>query len=76
MLAPDSLPPTIHALHWPSSDVRRGQPVRFFVRTFRTRQARGTWDFGDGSHTVTVCSRTVPDSLHAAGEYAETRNSF
>lgn len=76
MLAPDSPPPTIHALHWPSSDVRRGQPVRFFVCTFRTRQAEETWDFGDGSPPVTVRSQTAPDSLLAAGEYVETRHSF
>lgn len=75
-LSPGMFPPAIHALCCPSAGIRPKQNVRFLVCTFRTRQAEETWDFGDGSPPVTVRSKTAPDSLLAAGEYAETSHSY
>lgn len=46
---PDRLPPSIHAAYHPTTGIRPGDPVTFLVRTFRTREGKETWDFGDGS---------------------------
>lgn len=75
-LSPGIFPPTIHALCYPSTGIRPKQNVRFLVCTFRTPHAEETWDFGDGSPPVTVRSKTAPDSLLAAGRYAETSHSY
>jgi murein DD-endopeptidase MepM/ murein hydrolase activator NlpD len=53
---PDRLPPTIHAAYAPTFNIKPGDPVTFKVRTFRTTAGKETWDFGDGSSTVTVLS--------------------
>ncbi len=72
----DAYPPTIHALYWPTMNVRPGQPIVFRVFTYRTREAEETWDFGDGSPKVTVRSKPSEQFLLTAGEYAETRHSY
>ncbi len=53
---PDRLPPTIHAAYAPTWNIRPGSQVTFHVRTFRTTDGEESWDFGDGSPTVTVRS--------------------
>ena len=50
---PDQLPPTIHAAFMPTTGIKPGDPVTFKVRTFRTTDGEETWDFGDGTPTVT-----------------------
>ena len=53
---PARLPPSIHATYSPTRDIRPGTSVKFLVRTFRTTAGQETWDFGDGSPTITVKS--------------------
>src|SRR5437773_5564258 len=54
--APDQLPPTIHPVFAPTTNIRAGDPVTFKVRSFRTTFGNETWDFGDGSAPVTAKS--------------------
>jgi murein DD-endopeptidase MepM/ murein hydrolase activator NlpD len=72
----DTYPPTIHAVCWPTSDIRPGRQIIFRVCTFRAKNAEETWDFGDGSPPVSVRSRLAPNSLSSAEEYAETAHAF
>src|SRR5207244_4199753 len=44
--APDQLPPTIHPVFAPTTNIRAGDPVTFKVRSFRTTFGNETWDFG------------------------------
>ncbi|MCK5271366.1 MAG: peptidoglycan DD-metalloendopeptidase family protein [Sedimentisphaerales bacterium] len=53
---PDQLSPTIHAAYYPTFGITPGDEVTFKVRTFRDMTGRETWDFGDGSPSVTVQS--------------------
>ncbi|MDH7569200.1 MAG: PKD domain-containing protein [Armatimonadota bacterium] len=53
---PDRLPPSIHAAYHPTFDIQPGDPVTFYVRSFRTTQPGETWDFGDGTPPVAVTS--------------------
>jgi murein DD-endopeptidase MepM/ murein hydrolase activator NlpD len=70
-----NLAPTIHASYWPALNVRAGQPVTFLVRTCRTTYGQETWDFGDGSETVTVKSDGCADERSREG-YARTQHVF
>ncbi|MEJ5367566.1 MAG: PKD domain-containing protein [Bryobacteraceae bacterium] len=72
----EAWPPTIHALYWPTTGVRPGQPVLFRVCTFRSREHEETWDFGDGSPTVKVRSEPTAGLILAAEKYGETRHAF
>lgn len=53
---PERLPPSIHAAYAPTFDLRPDQPVRFFVRTFRTTDGEESWNFGDGTPVRTTRS--------------------
>ena len=55
---PGELPPTIHAVYWPTFDIKVGDEVTFKVRSFRIGREEGheLWDFGDGSPPVRVQS--------------------
>jgi murein DD-endopeptidase MepM/ murein hydrolase activator NlpD len=73
--AADPLPPTIHAVYFPTEGVAAGQPVTFKVRTFRTTDGEEKWDFGDGSPGA----RTRSDGnvqLHAREGYALTSHTY
>jgi len=50
---PDQVPPTIHAAYAPTTGIKPGDEVTFKVRTFATTDGRESWDFGDGSPSVT-----------------------
>ncbi len=71
----EKLPPTIHASHAPTFDIRAGDPVTFKVRTFRADVGNEIWDFGDGSARVKVRSdgNVKP---HDARGYAEAVHRF
>lgn len=71
----DSYPPAIHAVYWPTLNIRPGREITFRVFTFRARDAEETWDFGDGSPRVTLRSKPAAFLL-TAGEYAETRHAY
>src|SRR5262245_54929890 len=73
--APDRLPPTIHPAFAPTMNIRPGDAVTFKVRSFRTTAGNETWDFGDGSETVTVKSDGNIDQ-HAKDGYAVTQHRF
>lgn len=72
---PEPLPPSIHAAYAPTFGIRAEQPVKFFVRTFRTTDGDEVWDFGDGSPTVTVRSDGNAVQLAKDG-YAITEHRF
>jgi murein DD-endopeptidase MepM/ murein hydrolase activator NlpD len=71
----DKLPPSIHAVYYPTFGIKPNDPVTFLVRTFRTTDGKETWDFGDGSARVEVQSdgNVVP---HAKDGYARTVHRF
>jgi len=71
----DKAPPTIHAVYAPTLNLHPGQPITFLVRTFRTTYGSETWDFGDGSPSVTVKSDGGLDP-HAKDGYAKTVHSY
>ena len=53
---PDQVPPTIHAVYYPTFNIKPGDEITFKVRSFRTTYGSETWDFGDGTPKVTVQS--------------------
>ena len=74
MEEPEKLPPTIHAVYYPSTGIKARSPVIFGVRTFRTTSGHEEWDFGDGSAKVMTESQ-VPDNRRN-GKYAEVLHRF
>lgn len=73
--APDRLPPTIHPAFAPTTTIHPDDPVTFKVRSFRTTFGHETWDFGDGSETVSVTSDGNVEE-HAKDGYAVTEHRF
>ncbi len=72
----EQLPPALHPAHHPTQGIRPGQPIDFYVRVFSTSDGFETWDFGDGSPTVTTRSSDgKADPLDRHG-YAHTVHAF
>ncbi|MCK4967170.1 peptidoglycan DD-metalloendopeptidase family protein, partial [bacterium] len=71
---PDRVPPTIHAVYYPTTNIKAGDAVTFKVRTFRSESGSEVWDFGDGSPPVTV--KSVIPKKRREGKYAETVHSY
>lgn len=71
----DKLPPTIHAVYYPTFGIKPGDPVTFLVRTFRTTDGKEMWDFGDGGAKVEVQSDGNVVPLAKDG-YARTVHHF
>lgn len=71
---PKPLPPSIHAVYYPTVDIRPGTTVTFKVRSFRSAGGE-VWDFGDGSPPVHVRSDGNA-SVHAPDGYAVTTHAF
>jgi murein DD-endopeptidase MepM/ murein hydrolase activator NlpD len=67
--------PSIHAVYSPTFGIKPNDPVTFLVRTFGTTHGKETWDFGDGSPTVTVQSDGNVVKLAKDG-YARTVHRF
>jgi len=74
---PDQLPPSIHAIYWPSLDLRPGDEITFKVRSFRIGKDEGRerWGFGDGSPAVEVQSDGNAVKLAKDG-YAVTTHRY
>jgi murein DD-endopeptidase MepM/ murein hydrolase activator NlpD len=72
---PEKLPPSIHAAYAPTMGIKPGQSIKFLVRTFRTTDGEETWDFGDGSPSVTVHSDGNVQ-IHAKDGYAVTTHTY
>jgi murein DD-endopeptidase MepM/ murein hydrolase activator NlpD len=72
---PKELPPSIHANYYPTFGIRPGDEVTFKVRTFRTTEGSESWDFGDGSASVTVHSDGNAVQ-HAKDGYAVTTHRY
>ncbi len=73
---PTRLPPTIHPTCWPTSNIHVGDPIQFFVRSFRNGSApEEIWNFGDGAPETSVRSdgNAVPLAL---GGYASIEHRF
>lgn len=69
---PEVLPPLVHAVYWPTFDLKVGDEITFKVRSFYygTKPAGGErWDFGDGMPQVEV--RFVPMERGAAKPHAK-----
>jgi len=71
----DRLPPSIHAVYFPTFGIKPGDPVTFLVRTFRTTDGKETWNFGDGTAKVEVQSDGNIAPLAKDG-YARTVHRF
>jgi murein DD-endopeptidase MepM/ murein hydrolase activator NlpD len=59
---PRKRPPNVHAVYWPTRDIKAGDPVTFKVitRDIGKKDGKEVWDFGDGSPTVTTQSVAKP----------------
>lgn len=73
----ERLPPSIHAVYWPTEGLKAGQEITFKVRSFRVRPEEGCerWDFGDGSPAVEVRSDGNAVKLAKDG-YAVTKHRY
>ncbi|MBI3860333.1 MAG: PKD domain-containing protein [Planctomycetia bacterium] len=69
------LPPSIHAVYYPTFGIQPGDAVTFKVRTFYTTDGKERWDFGDGSSPVEVQSDGNVEQ-HAKDGYAVTEHRF
>jgi hypothetical protein len=67
----------LHAAYWPTQEIRAGDEVAFFVRSFRFQPAVGkeVWDFGDGTATVETQSDGAVEAHNKDG-YAVTKHVF
>ena len=67
----------LHASYWPTKNIRVGDEVTFFVRSFRFQPVQGDeiWDFGDRSPTARTRSDGAVDQHNKDG-YAVTRHRF
>jgi murein DD-endopeptidase MepM/ murein hydrolase activator NlpD len=72
---PEQVPPAIHAVYWPTMDLKPAQAITFKVRTFGTTNGEEVWDFGDGSPKATTKSDGNVRALAPNG-YAETTHAF
>jgi murein DD-endopeptidase MepM/ murein hydrolase activator NlpD len=54
--SPEKRLPAIHAVYYPTCRIQPGDEITFKVRSFGTTDGNETWDFGDGSESVTVQS--------------------
>ena len=72
---PEPIPPTIHAVYYPTFGIKPGKEVTFKVRTFGTTDGAETWDFGDGSPTATTHSDGNVKKLNPDG-YAVTTHRY
>ncbi|MHC4399914.1 MAG: PKD domain-containing protein [Planctomycetota bacterium] len=74
---PDQIPPSIHAVYYPTLDIKAGDEVTFKVRSFRVRPDEGheLWDFGDGTPKVEVQSDGNAET-HAKDGYAVTTHRY
>ncbi len=72
---PEPVPPAIHAAYSPTLNLRPGDAITFKVRTFSTTDGEETWNFGDGSPTVTTRSDGNVEKLAPNG-YALTVHRF
>ena len=72
---PKLLPPSIHAAYAPTFGIKTGDPVKFYVRSFRSTDGQETWDFGDGTPRVNVRSDGNVVPLARDG-YAVTVHQF
>lgn len=82
------MPPAIHATYHPTLNIKAGDPVSFYVRTFQTEHGEEVWDFGDGSPKVTTKSSIpkVPEGErrpyttkgydYRRGDYAKTVHTY
>jgi hypothetical protein len=69
------LPPAIHAGYSPTLNLRPDDAITFKARTFYTTDGQETWDFGDGSPTVTTRSDGNVKALAPDG-YASTVHRY
>lgn len=74
MEEPEKIPPTIHAVYYPTFGIKAGDTITFGVRTFRTDSGHEEWDFGDGSEIVIVKS-VLPKDIRK-GMYAEAIHCY
>ena len=72
---PDQLPPTIHAVYYPTFAIKPGDEITFKVRTFRTTHGNEVWSFGDGSPTAAVQSDGNVEEHNPQG-YAVTKHRY
>jgi murein DD-endopeptidase MepM/ murein hydrolase activator NlpD len=72
---PEDLPPAIHPAYFPTHKLRANDPITFKVRSFQPTVGGETWDFGDGSPTVSVQSDGNADR-HAKNGYATRVHAF
>ena len=73
--APEPVPPSIHAVYYPTFGIRPGDEVTFKVRTFGTTHGQETWDFGDGSPAATSRSDGCVEKLNPDG-YAILKHRY
>ncbi|NNE92659.1 MAG: PKD domain-containing protein [Verrucomicrobiales bacterium] len=74
-VAEDSAPPRVHATYHPTLKIKAGEPVTFKCRAFGTTHGEETWDFGDGSPTVTTKSDGNAEQLNPDG-YAVVEHTY
>jgi murein DD-endopeptidase MepM/ murein hydrolase activator NlpD len=72
---PQSVPPTIHPVYYPTLDLHPGDTITYQVRSFRTTHGQECWDFGDGSPPVRVKSDGNAH-VHAQDGYAVTQHAY
>ena len=74
---PNQLPPAIHVVYYPTTDIKVGDEVTFKVRSFAIDADDGfeSWDFGDGSPTEKTKSDGNANKLAKNG-YAITSHRY
>ncbi len=79
---PTKTPPAMHLTHYPTRNIRSGQPVAFKIRTFfkgafeSNKAGEETWDFGDGATAITCSSAPARSSASTDTDFAERWHTY
>jgi len=68
--------PTIQASFFPTVNIKAGEAVAFFVRTFNMHIGNEVFDFGDESPEILVKSNFVKKKEASKGKFAQTLHTF
>lgn len=74
--SPNEPVPTLQAAYYPTLQIKPGDSVAFFVRTFNTDNNHVVWDFGDGTSTVGIETEKVTREEQTKGKFAKISHIF
>lgn len=66
----------LHLAYHPTLNLKAGDEITFFARTFYTDPVKIIWDFGDGTTLVESITKGITNKNHSSGTYEKINHSF